>query len=366
MAESVATYFDGETSARRDVHVAAIEAGLRIVAADGRWIAEWPWRDIREVGQLAGALRLARDGFAARLEIRDESVAKTVRERAPGLRVAEAGLDRKIVGWSLAAVVSFLLLAFFGLPVLADRLAPALPWSVDQRMGRALDAQIRFLLPVRAGTFACGEGEAERPGGRALDAAVKRLSDAAGLPIPVEIVVVRSGLANAFALPGGPIYLFDGLIQRATSGDEIAGVLAHEFGHVAARDGAKRALQAGGFSFLFGFVLGDFVGGGAAVATARALAQASYSRTAETDADLYAVKLMRKAGGDPRALGALLVRMTGEDKADGGGALAYLASHPGGSERREAIDKAAGDAPAKPMMDAAAFASLHQICGARA
>jgi Zn-dependent protease with chaperone function len=367
MAESVATYFDGETSARRHVHVATADAGLRIIAGDGRAIAEWPWDEIREVGALAGALRLTREGFSARLEVRAPATVDAIRKAAPSLGARDAGLDRKIVLWSLAAAASLLGLAFFGLPLLADRLAPALPWSVDRRMGQALDAQIRLLLPVRAGGFACGSAEAEQAGRRALDRLAKRLTDAAGLPLPVEIVVVRSGLPNAFALPGGPIYLFDGLIQRAASGDEIAGVLAHEIGHVAVRDGAKRALQAGGFSFLFGFVLGDFVGGGAAVAAARALAQASYSRAAEMDADRYSVNLMKKDGGDPRALGALLLRLTGEDKTDGADPLAYIASHPGGPERRDAIDTAAGaPAPTSPMLDAATFADFRHICGARA
>ncbi|HEY0291747.1 MAG TPA: M48 family metallopeptidase [Hansschlegelia sp.] len=370
MSSGVGVYFDGRTARRQDVHVELGVTALRIIAPDGRPILDWPFGELREVADPSGGLRLTRDGGAAlaRLEIRDAALAREIRARAPNLsNGSDSGVDRKVVAWSLAAVVSFVVFGLYGLPALIDRVAPALPWSVDRRMGEALDGQIRLILPVRRGSFACGDGPDERDGRAALDALGERLSDAASLPFPVTIVAVRSDIPNALALPGGPVYLFDGLIARAQSADEIAGVLAHEIGHVAARDGARRVLQAGGLSFLFGFVLGDFVGGGAAVAVVRALSEASYSRGAESDADAYSVRLMRKLGADPKALGALLTRLAGEDKADGGMVFGYLASHPDTQARRRAIDDAAAGAPpSRPLMDGPAFAALKRICGARA
>ena len=94
--------------------------------------------------------------------------------------------------------------------------------------------------------------------------------------------VVRRPEANAAALAGGYIYIFQGLIEKAESVDEVAGVIAHELGHVAHRDGTKALIQAGGLSFLFGMLLGDFVGGGAVVMAATSLLQSAYSREAES------------------------------------------------------------------------------------
>src|SRR5204862_5416935 len=91
----------------------------------------------------------------------------------------------------------------------------------------------------------------------------------------------------------------------------LAGVIAHEIGHVAHRDGTRSILQAAGLSFLFGMLLGDFVGGGAVVIGARAVLQSSYSREVEGAADRYAVELINRAGGDVRALGAVLTRLAG-------------------------------------------------------
>ena len=82
--------------------------------------------------------------------------------------------------------------------------------------------------------------------------------------------------------------MFEGLIDKSESADELAGVIAHEIGHVAHRDGTRSLLQAAGLSFLFGMLLGDFVGGGAVVIGARAVLQSSYSREVESAADRYA------------------------------------------------------------------------------
>lgn len=381
-------FFDGRTSRREDVHV-ALEGALVLIRPDGGRLEIWPYFELRELSAPRGVLRITREGGPplARLEIRDEALAGAVRDAAPSLeesREEETGTARKAVFWSLAAVVSLTLFGLFGIPALADRVTPLLPWSVDQRMGQAGDQQLRLIFSSEDGDFECGKDSEERPGRVALDRLAKKLSDAAALPVPIEIVAVRNEFVNALALPGGPIYLFDGLIERAKSGDEIAGVLAHEIGHVAHRDGTRRALQGGGVSLLFGFILGDFVGATAAVTIVRVLSEASYSRAAESDADAYSVGLLKSLGGDPKAVGGFLTRMS-DDEPDpkdvkspeaepkpepdasrpkardliGG----WIASHPETGQRRRAIEALAGDGPAAPLVDDADFLAIKRICG---
>ena len=79
---------------------------------------------------------------------------------------------------------------------------------------------------------------------------------------------------------------------------------------MAHRDGTRRCCSAG-LSLLFGMLLGDFVGGGAVVIAAKAILQTSYTRDVETAADAYAVALMKKIDGDPRALGTILTVLPG-------------------------------------------------------
>lgn len=368
VSSGTGVYFDGRTSRRQDVHVAFDEAALTLLQPDGRTLERWPLASLREIAAPVGVARIAseRAHSLARLELRDPALTAALRAAAPSLgasRRAEAGSTRKVVFWSLAAVVSLTLFGLYGVPALADKVTPLLPWSVDVRMGDVADRQVRYLLPTGDRDFECGGGEGEAHGRAALDALGAKLGAAAALPVPLRIVTVRSDIPNALALPGGYVYLFQGLIDAAETPDEIAAVLAHEIGHVAHRDGTRRTLQAGGVSLLFGFVLGDFTGGTAAVFIARLLTEASYSREAETSADVYAVKLMRTLGGDARGLGTLLNRISKRFGADDPSSFDYLSSHPHTGERSRAIDAAAGSGPTTPLLDPAQFRALKTICG---
>src|SRR5579862_2212064 len=129
-------------------------------------------------------------------------------------------------------------------------------------------------------------------------------------------------------------------------------------GHVAHRDGTRTVLQAAGLSFLFGMMLGDFVGGGAVVIAAKTVVRSSYSRRVEAAADMYSVGLMQKAGGDPRALATILARVTA-DKDEG---IKILADHPDTKDRVAAIDAIAPAGATTPLLGAADWAALKQIC----
>ena len=206
--------------------------------------------------------------------------------------------------------------------------------------------------------FECGSAPEEKAGRAAFDKLVQRLESAAQLPIPLKVAVVRRAEANAIALPGGHIYVFQGLINKSESADELAGVLAHELGHVAHRDGTKSVLRAAGLSFLFGMLLGDFVGGGAVVIAAKAVMTSAYSREAETAADLYSVELMGKVGADPRALGVILTRITGEK--DPG--FTILLNHPVTKDRVAIINAVTAEKRGGTLLDAEAWKALKRVC----
>src|SRR5215217_1924059 len=166
----------------------------------------------------------------------------------------------------------------------ADELAPLVPVGLERRIGEAVDNQVRTLF----GGKAC----AGAPGSAALAKLSAALASRAALPLPAEVSVLDSGIPNAVALPGGRVYLFEGLLRRAREPDEIAGILAHELGHVARRDGMRKLIQTGGSSFLLGLLFGDITGGGTLIFLGRALIDSSYSRDAETAADRFAADVM--------------------------------------------------------------------------
>lgn len=359
-----AFYFDGKSTQRHAVTLELTATALLVSAADGTTLARWPYNELEQSSSSEGVLRIARlrSHDLARIEVRDPVLAKAIDDLS--IPLDRSGLTarrsrRKVVVLAMAAVASLMLVGIYGIPALATQLAPYVPYAFEKRVGAVVDKQVRAVLgPSKKGDpFECGGKAGEEAGIAALKKMADRLEQAAKLPIPLRVQVIRRKEANAVALPGGYIYVFDGLIQQAESADEVAGVIAHEIGHVAHRDGMRSVMQAGGLTFLFGLVLGDFVGGGAVVVATRAVLQLAYSREVEAAADLYAVDLIGNAGGNPRALGTILKRIAGKE-----GSTSILANHPATPERARAIDAAARGEPKGEVLGADDWAALRRVC----
>jgi Zn-dependent protease with chaperone function len=325
-----AAFYDGDRAQRHAVVVRFGDNALDI-AQDGAVLARWSYEDIRRQDGPPEVLRLRSLGAPelARLEIDDAAAAAEVIRRCPRLDEATRTgrrTARRIVVWSLAAGLSLLLTAVYLVPIASDWLAPLVPWSVERRLGGAVDNQVRILFGKTACTGAGGRA--------ALDKLGDRLSAEAKLPAPIEIGVLPSPVPNALALPGGRIYLLEGLLRRAENVDEIAGVLAHEMGHIRHRDGLRRLIQSGGTAFLLGLLFGDVTGSGTLILLGRVLLESSYSRDAETAADRFAGDIMIALGRSPAALGSFLVRVTGTQRDH---PLPFLANHPVSADRLAAL-----------------------------
>jgi Zn-dependent protease with chaperone function len=358
-------FFDGATTARHDVAVELAPQALRIRAADGTVLAEWRYDELETMSSPDDVLRLGKAGspVLARLEVHDPQLAAAIDDfSVPVDRSgrAERRMRMKVVAWTLAATISLVAVAAFGVPLIATRLAPLVPYPLELKLGAAIDRQARASLDTgHAGAaFECGNGTKETSGRAAFEKLMRQIETAAELPIPLNPTVVRKSDSNAITLPGGRIYVFQGLIDAAQTPDELAGVIAHEVGHVAHRDGTRTVLQTTGISLLFGILLGDFVGGGAVVLAAKTILQTSYSRDVEAAADRYGVALMDAIGGDARALGSILSRIAGTTHPG----PRILLDHPETRERVAAIEAIAGHGPKRALLDTSEWAALKAIC----
>ena len=350
-----AVYFDGASSRKHQV-ILRFGSGLDIVE-DGAVVATWPFDQVRRVDGPAGRLRLGckSAGTLARIEIDDAATMQAVIARCPALDVDRGGPTQtlRIVLWSAAAIASIFAIAVYGIPIVAERLAPLVPYSVEQRMGQAVDVQVRAIF----GSKVCDE-----PAGRAAFAAIaEKLRTAGGIEHPLDAQVLPSSVPNAIALPGGKIYLFDALLQKADSPDEIAGILAHELGHVHHRHSMRTLIYNGGTSFLIGLLLGDISGGSAVIFATRSLLQASHSREAEQEADDFAFTTMRKLGRSPVPMAELLFRITGEEGKRLGG-FTILNSHPLTESRLAAAKKNDRPSEGPGLLSPAEWSALKAIC----
>lgn len=200
-------------------------------------------------------------------------------------------------------------------------IAPHVPVAWENRLGDAM-----------VGDF--GGRLCHTPAG---DAALKRLvakldpkGDAR------EIAVANIPMVNAITLPGSRIILFDGLLQKATSADEVAGVLGHELGHARHRDTLTALVRQLGLSVVLGGFSGN-VGG-----YVNGVLTMSYGRDAERAADAEAISGLKAANISPTDTAGFFARMgKGEGKGRSAQAMNWMSTHPLSEARRAAFAQSA-------------------------
>jgi len=186
-----------------------------------------------------------------------------------------------------------------------------------------------------------------------------------GVQYPFEFHCVNDKAINAFALPGGYVFVNRGAIEAADNEGQLAGVMAHELSHVALRHGtnqATKAMVAQTGLGIFGAVFGDSAGG-ALLTTLGSFTAGGvllrYSRTAESQADVMGTQVLYDAGYDPRALAQFFEKLDAETK--GKNPPEFFSDHPNPEHRVERVDEEVdklGGPPANARRDSAEFESI--------
>jgi predicted Zn-dependent protease len=288
----------------------------------------------------------------ARCEVADAGAGRAL---ADALGYRKSAVVRWQDRWPAALLALVLLLATgaafvtWGLPAAAEKIAAAIPPSLDQRLGetalRGLEGHL--VEPSRLSEQRIAQVEQ-----------VLRSVAPAHPRLPIRLLVRSSPRlgANALALPDGSIMVTDGMILhilgKADEFDEeqqaqLAGVLAHEIGHIEKRHSvrvmARSSLTAAASAALFG----DF--SAVAAGLPAVVMNMQYSRQMETDADGYAIALLREKGISPEPLADLFESLEEVHEADGSSHLprwmaatmTYMGSHPASAERSERLRRAA-------------------------
>ena len=207
---------------------------------------------------------------------------------------------------------------------------------------------------VKLGRQAAAEAEQQFPMLRdtEVNAYVEKIGQRLVAAIPSEFQhsefryyfkVVNARDINAFALPGGPMYVNRGMIEAARTEGEMAGVMAHELSHVALRHGTAQATKAGKYQTgaAIAGILGTILGGpglGQAAQAPFALTFLKYSREYETEADLLGARIMASAGYDPRDLANMFRTIEAQGGGGGGG---FFSDHPSPADRYARINQEA-------------------------
>lgn len=216
--------------------------------------------------------------------------------------------------------------------------------SVEQEIeiGREVNAQVRKEMPQFKDTQVTAY----------IGAIGRRLTaHAPGPKYPYSFGVVDQREINAFALPGGPIWVHRGLLQAAANESQVAGVLAHEVAHIAQRHAASQMTKASVANLglgLLGAMLGNGTGASAAQMAAGFLTNGvflKFSRDDERAADHVGLEIMKRAGWNPRGMVELFEVLRREANRDPGSVEMFFSSHPSPQDRINRLQSAIGRNP---------------------
>lgn len=225
---------------------------------------------------------------------------------------------------------------YFGIMIAARAAVHALPYSVDETIGEEASKQLdQGFVEVQDEQVVA-----------AIETIVRRIEKQSRLPeAKFSVRVVDSPVMNAYALPGGFIVVYTGLIRESETPEEVAGVLGHEMAHVTLRHGLERlAGQAGlviGIQMLFGDASGIVALG---VELGQHAAANSYSRDQELEADLEGARMLHESGLDPLSVVPLFEDLKKHDLPD---QLSWLSTHPQIANRIAALKAYAATLPPK-------------------
>lgn len=224
--------------------------------------------------------------------------------------------------------------AHAGLLALTRAAVGALPTSADEQLGKIAVEHMDL----------GGDRVKAPPVIDGVTAIVERLAphaDAGELSFHVQ--VVASDEVNAFALPGGEIVVYTGLLRAAESPEQVAGVIAHEMAHVTLRHGMTRIAHAVGLTAAADLLLGDVAGlSGLVLELARSGALTQYDRAQERAADARGARTLAAAGIDPRAMASFFALMAKREQPAEGDETAlqmpaWLGTHPAPEAREHTI-----------------------------
>jgi Zn-dependent protease with chaperone function len=257
-------------------------------------------------------------------------------------------LNQRLTAWLTLSALLVMPLTVFSQTRIT---APSNKYSVqdDVRLGQEASQQVRQQLPLLNDGYV--DNYVESVGSR-LVAAIPSEFRHSEFRYSFDVVNARD--INAFALPGGPMYINRGMIQAARREGEMAGVMAHEISHVALRHATAQATETQKFQIgsVLGQIAGAVIGGvpgaiiGAGSQIGFGAGALKYSRKYETQADILGAQIMARAGYDPRDLAAMF--QTIERQGGGRSGPEWLSSHPNPGNRYEKINQEAASLRVNP------------------
>lgn len=350
-----ARYYDGETADVQEVMLRITSHELVIYRpSDSGIVARWPVADVSVLGdsQHEAVPPLALRGSEARLVIEDPAWRAQLASLVPALKplaLAPVKVAPRLGAYTLA-IVATVGLFWSAIEYGTEYAAPLLPYTLQAKLGETV------LDELLADKDMC-EGKA---GLAAINRLANDLAKEAGYEHEVTVHIVEGGPVNAFTLPGSILVFYSDLIDQAKDSSQVAGVLAHEIGHVVHVHPTKGLVRAYGVDLLirllsggYSDILSTFGTGGTALLAMR------NGRAFEREADATGVELLEKRGLRADGVSTFFEQMLEKEPKDAASSAGIWSSHPPTNERIAATKR---PPTGKPAFSDAEWRALRNVC----
>jgi beta-barrel assembly-enhancing protease len=341
-----ALFCDGITSAEHHVNIGFGYKQLHIRTATQSYF--WNSADItlRSNPHDGLPIRLGNEVMLMqRLEIHSELAWKRIKIEYPEIGKKSLHIPANLNILLLACVASVLLLwgLYTAIPAISESFAPYVPQSSKAELTKMIKTE---LFANRA---SCDAPE----GKRVLQTMLTQLSENAH----VSISVIDDSVANAVTLPDDSILIFKGLIAQAETPSELAGVIAHELGHVEHQHAAKNLVRMLGSNFLLTLITGGTTSMVDGTRVMHHILSSGYQRDMEREADEYAIALFKKKQLDLKDYAAFFKREKTQPEF-----FNYISTHPAHQERTDYIENHLVDYNAVPIISDKDWQSVKAVC----
>jgi beta-barrel assembly-enhancing protease len=355
-----AHYFDGMTARVQIVEVSENGTSVSFSGAETPY-TNWSIKGLHAIDAAVDGqpYRLTHeDKPGARLIIRDAKFIETLISKSAHLKGGYSGRDiAHIFGWTVGGLAAVAAVGYLAMTLVPDKAAHMLPSSWRNRVGKQMETA------MVEGAKLCHTTK----GDEALAAMIGNLAEGSPDLPAISVHIYDMDILNAFAVAGGNIILTRALIDKADGPDELAGVLAHEIGHVAHLHPEAQLVRLTGLQVLASVFTGSN-GGDMTTNLAFLATVLKFTRQAEAEADAYARDTMVKAKINPLGLKTFfekILKLEGE-KQDGNAALTGLggifSTHPGTEDRIKEIQPLPAGIVAKPSLNDEQWKALKDIC----
>ncbi|MGI9535204.1 MAG: M48 family metallopeptidase [Thermodesulfobacteriota bacterium] len=319
-----AYFYDGQSANKNKAKVLITSGGLSVDYDDNDSLL-WVYGDIRQNEEVYSPSETHLINLKypnQKLIVEEPDFLMVIKKFFPSLKFYE---PPKLISLRRMAILGLVLLLillpvfyFIFIPFFSETVAEKIPMSFEKKLSAPY---LSLLVPDES---ICNDDKNYYKIDTILNSLTATIPES---KYEFKLFIVKSDILNAFALPGGYVVIYSGLLEKTDRPEQLAGVLAHEIQHITKRHGTEALVRDYSLGFLISAITNDTKSMETTLGLAKYIGLMKYSRESETEADVEGIKMLKNANFDPKGM-VEFFEILNKHGGDVPNSLEYISSHP--------------------------------------